>query len=141
MAPHASSRWSDTFVLREATLSLTLPRVGKTAGELYRDVQDDYGSCGERRFYRILRFLVDGGFVVARRELHDELNQEVTLYFRARPPADLSPTKIKHTCKICGMIGTDTKFHPLHLRHFRELNGSRPQYRTLATPGSRPGAR
>lgn len=128
MSAIACCRWSDVFVLREIMMSQTLPKTGKTAGELYRDVLDDYGSLGERRFYRTLKFLVDRSLIVYTRTPRDELEQTVTLYFRARHMSELHPSKVNHICRICGMIGAKTSSHPLHLRARRELRGLAPSY-------------
>lgn len=128
MASNTSWRWSDTLALRELTLSITPIRTGRTSGELYQDIQNDYGSCGRRRFARVLKFLVDGGFLTPRKEFRDEFDQYVTVYRRSRKPLALIPHKITRSCTQCGMIGTDAQSHPLHLHRIRQLRGSAPAY-------------
>jgi len=135
MAANATSRWSDTFVLRQIVLSHTLPRIGKTSGELYRDILDDYGSCGRRRFARALRLLVLDKYVVSRGEFSDELNQYVPRYFRGHRDiyerAPLAPKPKNYSCRICGLMRTYTCQHPLHRNAFSALHGSTPQYTPL----------
>lgn len=154
MAATGSSRSNAVTILRETILRHMNRRVGKTAADLMVDVRDDYGSVGERRFYRQLTYLVEVG--CARRDKDEMANWDriesadngfCTLVFMYYLVDQRLPKPCSSHCDICGAIGTRTSSHPLHLRLRRSLDGNPFSYVPLrsaarqpsaSSPGSRP---
>ncbi len=62
------SRWEDTTCLREIMLSHVSTRQPKHPHEIFEAVVNDYGSCGERRLWRALAWLLEQRQVVRTRD-------------------------------------------------------------------------
>jgi hypothetical protein len=131
VAATGRARDAEVQILRETMLRYMGRRVGKTAAQIRVDVMDDFGSVGERRFYRQLAYLVEVG--CARRELDPIANWDrvdsaedgraplVYMYYLVSEK--LPPPGVPF-CSVCGMLGTTTKTHPLHLKASQERRGT-----------------
>lgn len=115
-------RGDDTRCLRRILLDHISTRFGKSSAELAEEVQDDYGSCGSRRFMRQLRWLIQFGCVRRDREWDLELGYWRPVYFRiSNEIPEVSMSHEPQTCPECGMKGATRRTHPEHERAHRVL--------------------
>lgn len=125
MAATGRAPVGETRILRETILRHVDRRVEKISAEIKEAVLDDFGSCGDRRFTRQLSYLVKVGCVRMGRDWDLELGwwrPTYVLLSRKMPGVQRS------FCGLCGMVGTRTSSHPLHLRLARELHGQPPYF-------------
>ena len=127
MAATTRSPVSETRALREIILKYLSKRFGKTKSELFEDVENDFGTCGERRLHRQLAYLTDAGCIRRDREWDLELGWWRPIYFLRDHRI---PGVQRSFCDLCGLVGTRTSSHPLHLRLKRHLRGEAPAYVT-----------
>ena len=122
MAARSDTRQgADTRCLREIMLDHMSERFGKSSAELSQDVQDDFGTCGTRRFMRQLSWLIRAGCVRRDREWDLELGYWRPIYFKvmAEIPAVVYATE-PQVCPECGMNNTTIRTHPEHARAKRK---------------------
>lgn len=138
MAPRADSdHVGDTRTMREIMLDHLSRHFGKSSMELSDDVQNDYGSFGSRRFHRSLAHLIRVGCVRRDREWDLELGHWRPVYFLIH--RDIPDGGGQQWCRSCGLIGTRTGSHPLHIRRHREGGELRYMHPFLATSDLRRG--
>lgn len=121
-----TARGAETHCLREIMLDHLSDRFGKSSADLADEVQDDYGSCGTRRFSRQLSWLVRAGCVRRDREWDLELGYWRPIYFRMRGVPIPHPTVANEpqTCPHCGMKNATARTHPEHERAHRTARDS-----------------
>lgn len=151
MGATARSRSGRTYLLREIILEHLSKRFGKTSAELREEVESDLGSISTnpessiRILLRHVAYLIRVGCVRRDQEWDLEIGQHRPTYFlvdRRMPGAQRS------FCAVCGMIGTRTSSHPLHLRIRRYVPDGKltyvpfPKFRRAArlASGGSPGS-